>query len=183
MARCLIIGCGCRGRLLARELVSAGHPVRGTTRWAERAADIEAAGAEPVVADPDRVATLVEAFAHVTVVCVLLGSAVGSDSELVALHGTRLDMLLTKLVDTTARGVVYEARGSVDARVLAGGAERVMDFAQRSLASYALLDADPGAPDGWLAAALAAVEGVIGFKAGARSAPAGRTGSGPSLPR
>ncbi len=161
MARCLIIGCGCRGRLLARELRSAGYAVRGTTRAPERLSDIEAAGAEAVLADPDRVATLIESFAHVSVVCVLLGSAVGAESELAALHSTRLDMLLTKLVDTTARGVVYEARGSVDPEVLAGGASRVRNFAERSSASYALLEADPGAPTEWVAAAVEAVVGVI----------------------
>jgi len=161
LARCLIIGCGCRGQLLTRELRAIGHAVRGTTRAAWRLSDIEAAGAEAVLADPDRVATLVDAFAHVTVVCLLLGSAVGSESELEALHGTRLDMLLTKLVDTTARGVVYEARGSVEAGLLAGGAARVRGFAERSLASYALLDADPEVPGEWVAAASDAVRQVV----------------------
>lgn len=162
MARCLIIGCGCRGQLLAGELRSAGHVVRGTTRSLERLIDIEASGAEGVLADPDRVATLVDALAYVSVVCVLLGSAQGSPSQLAALHGTRLDMLLTKLVDTTVRGVVYEARGSVEAGVLAGGAERVRNFAERSLASYALLEADPQAPRQWVAAAVDAVQQVVG---------------------
>lgn len=162
MARCLIIGCGCRGRLLARELRSDGHVVRATTRSVERLIDIEASGAEAVVADPDRVATLVDSLAYVSVVCVLLGSAVGTPSELTALHGTRLDMLLTKLVDTTVRGVVYEARGSVEAGVLAGGAERVRSFAERSLASYVLLDADPEMPREWVAAAAGAVQQVVG---------------------
>ena len=50
MARCLIIGCGCRGQMLARALVERGHAVRGTTRQPERVRDIEAAGAEPAVA-------------------------------------------------------------------------------------------------------------------------------------
>ena len=179
MARCLIIGCGCRGRLLTRELRAAGHAVRGTTRSVQRMDDIDAAGAEAVLADPDRVATLVDSFAHVSVVCVLLGSAAGSPAELAALHGTRLDMLLTKLVDTTVRGVVYEARGTVEASVLAGGAERVRHFAQRSLASYALLDADPAVPDQWLAAAVAGVEGVIGVREEARSSPTGQPRSEP----
>ncbi len=76
-------------------------------------------------------------------------------------------MLLTKLVDTTARGVVYEARGSVDASILSAGADRVRSFAQRSLAAYALLRADPGSPPEWLAAAVEAVEGVIGAPQGA----------------
>ncbi len=161
MARCLIIGCGCRGQLLTRELVSAGHAVRGTTRSHDRVRAIEASGADAVVADPDRVATLVPAFDHVTVACILLGSALAPPEQLRALHGSRLEMLLTKLVDTTARGVVYEVRGSVDASVLSAGAEHVRSFAERSLAAYSLLDADPASPHEWLAAAVKAVERVI----------------------
>ncbi|MBV8432533.1 MAG: NAD(P)H-binding protein [Solirubrobacterales bacterium] len=157
----MIIGCGCRGRLLARELRASGHAVRGTTRSAERLGEIEAVGAEAVLADPDRVATLMSAFEHVSVVCVLLGSAAGPDAEVAALHGTRLEMLLTKLVDTTARGVVYEARGSVDAEVLAAGAERVRRFAERSLAGYALVEADPARPSLWVTAAGEAVDQVL----------------------
>jgi NAD(P)H-binding len=158
LARCLIIGCGCRGQLLARTLVASGHPVRATTRRPEALPELEAAGAEAVLADPDRVATLVGTFEHVTVACVLLGSARGSADELRALHGPRLEMLLTKLVDTTVRGVVYEARGSVDSDVLAAGSERVRAFAARSLATYALVQADPADPLGWRDAARAAVD-------------------------
>jgi hypothetical protein len=143
--------------------------VRGTTRVPERLVEIEAVGAEPVLADPDRVATLLPAFEHVTVVCVLLGSAVGSPSEVAALHGTRLEMLLTKLVDTTARGVVYEAGGSLDAALLAAGAERVRSFARRSLASYALVEANPALVEAWLEAAVGGVEDVIA--AGSGSTP------------
>jgi hypothetical protein len=159
--RCLIIGCGCRGQLLSRELVARGHAVRGTTRASARLPEIEASGAEAVLADPDRVATLVDAFAHATVACILLGSAVGSPEELGALHGTRLEMLLTKLIDTTVRGVVYEASGAVDPAVLAAGADRVRAFARRSMASCVLLEADPDRPQAWLEAAVTAVEQVI----------------------
>jgi nucleoside-diphosphate-sugar epimerase len=161
VARCLIIGCGCRGRVLARELVDRGHAVRGTTRDPSQVPAIEAAGAEAVVADPDRVATLVGSLDHVTVVCVLLGSAIGSEQELAALHGTRLEMLLTKVVDTTARGVVYEAAGTVDDAVLREGAERVRAFGERSLALVAVLDADPADHDAWLRAALDATGQIL----------------------
>lgn len=139
--------------------------MRGTTRRQEELAEIRASGAEPVLGDPDRVATLIEALDHVTVVCVLLGSATGSSVELRALHGTRLEMLLTKLTDTTVRGVVYEARGTVDARVLAAGARLVSAFGERTLARTVLLEADPAEPDRWLVAALDAVEGVVGAAA------------------
>ena len=117
LARCLIIGCGCHGRELARALLHRGHAVRGTTRSPERAPEIEAAGAEPFIADPDRIATLMPALDNVAVVCVLLGSANGEREHLEALDGSRLEMLLTRLIDTTVRGVVYQAHGTVSEEV------------------------------------------------------------------
>jgi hypothetical protein len=116
------------------------------------------------------VATLIEALDHVTVVCLLLGSASGSQEELRALHGTRLEMLLTKLTDTTVRGVVYEAGGTVGAVVLAAGAQLVSTFGERNLALTAMLEADPAEPDRWLVAALDAVAGVVGATAQGPSA-------------
>ena len=87
--------------------------VRGTSRQTGRLGEIEAAGAEAVQADPDRLATLVPALDHVGVVIVLLGSADGDPDSLSALHGPRLEALVAKLLDTTVRGVVYEAAGFV----------------------------------------------------------------------
>ena len=104
MARVLIVPCGCRGQSLARELVAAGHAVRGTTRSQDRTAAIAAAGAEPYVGDPDRIGTLMDALAGVTVVVWLMGEVADAD-----LHGGRLRMLFEKLVDTPVRGVIYEA--------------------------------------------------------------------------
>ena len=103
MARVLIIPCGCRGQALARELVAAGHVVRGTTRDPAKTAAIAAAGAEPYVGDPDRIGTLMGALAGVTIVCWLMGTV-----PVPELHGGRLRMLFEKLVDTPVRGVVYE---------------------------------------------------------------------------
>jgi hypothetical protein len=160
--RSLIIGCGCRGRLLARALSDRGHTVRGTTRDPARLGEIERAGAEAELADPDRVMTLMAALDHVSVALILLGSASGSAEQVRALHGTRLEMLLTKLVDTTVRGVVYEARGSVPDDVLVGGVERVRAFGERSLAQIVMLEADPAEPQRWLAAALGAVGEAVG---------------------
>jgi hypothetical protein len=135
--------------------------VRGTTRDAGRRGEIEAAGADPFVGDPDMVATLAPALEHVGVACLLFGSATGSPEQLAALHGTRLEMLLERMLDTTVRGVVYECRGTVDSELLHAGAERVRYACERSLIPYVLLDADPGEHSGWPAAAADAVEGAL----------------------
>ncbi len=161
MARCLIIGCGCRGLALARELHRRGHAVRGTTRDPGRGPEIEAAGAEALVGDPDRLATLSDAFDRVSVACLLLGSATGSPGQLAALHGPRLEMLLARMLDTTVHAVVYEAAGSADPALLAGGAQRVRRVCQGSRIPYRLLDADPARPDAWTSAAAAAVEALL----------------------
>ena len=161
MARCLIVGCGCRGLELTRVLRASGHAVRATTRDPGRRAQIEAAGAEAIVADPDRVATLGRALDHVGVACLLLGSAVGTADELTALHTTRLDMLLERMLDTTIRGVVYEAVGTVSEEILAAGSERVRHACERSLIPYVLLTADPGDVGGWVSAAADAVQRAL----------------------
>ena len=161
MARCLIVGCGCRGLELTGALRAAGHAVRGTTRNEARRAEIEAAGAEPFVGDPNLVGTLAPALAHVGVACILLGSAKGAEEHLAALHGTRLDMLLERMLDTTVRGVVYQAAGSVDPGLLSAGADRVRYACERSLIPYELLSADPAADDGWVTETVAAIERAL----------------------
>jgi uncharacterized protein YbjT (DUF2867 family) len=161
VARCLIVGCGCRGLALTRALRDAGHAVRATTRDPGRRGEIQAAGAEAVVGDPDRVATLAPALDHVGVACLLLGSAVGTDEQLTALHTTRLDMLLERMLDTTIRGIVYEAVGTVPAEILAAGSERVRFACARSLIPFVLLSADPADHAGWVPAAAGAVERAL----------------------
>jgi nucleoside-diphosphate-sugar epimerase len=119
VARVLIVGCGCRGQELARELVAAGHAVRGTTRDPARADTIAAAGAEPYIGDPDRIGTLMDALHAVTIVCWLFGTVPDAD-----LHGGRLRMLFEKLVDTPVRGVVYEAALPAGEAIARDAAER-----------------------------------------------------------
>jgi uncharacterized protein YbjT (DUF2867 family) len=119
LARVLIVPCGCRGQELARELVAAGHAVRGTTRDTARTDAIAAAGADPYVGDPDRIGTLMDALTGVTVVCWLFGSVPDPD-----LHGGRLRMLLEKLVDTPVRGVVYEPALPAGEAIASDAAER-----------------------------------------------------------
>jgi NAD(P)H-binding len=161
MARCLIIGCGCRGTALARALVQRGHAVRGTTRDPERCHAIEESGAQAVVGDPDRVATLAPALEHVTVACLLLGSASGSLEQLAALHGPRLEMLLGRMIDSTVRGILYEATGEVDPAVLRSGAACVQRVCEDSRIPHLLLVSDPAIHATWLADAVDAVQGVL----------------------
>jgi len=158
MARVLILACGCRGQELARHLTTTGHAVRGTTRDPARAGQIEAAGAEPFLADPDRVGTLIPAFAGVTVLCHPLGSATGTQDELDALHTTRLEMLLQRSIDTTIHGVLYEATGTIDESLLATGANLVQTKCDESNIPYALLGAEPEA---WPTPALEAIKALL----------------------
>jgi len=112
------------------------------------------------------VGTLARALDHVAVACVLLGSAKGTPAQLAVLHGSRLEMLLTRMVDTTVRGVVYETAGSVGSEVLEAGAARVRAHCQDSRIPYVLLDADPADPEAWTAAAVAAVELALDGESG-----------------
>lgn len=108
MARALIVGCGCRGRQLGERLLAEGWAVRGTSRREAGLEPIGAAGIEPALADPDRPATILELVDDVAVLVLLLGGASGSEEELAAIHGPRLERLLEHLVETPVRGVLYE---------------------------------------------------------------------------
>jgi NAD(P)-dependent dehydrogenase (short-subunit alcohol dehydrogenase family) len=164
MARVLIVGCGCRGQALARAMHARGHAVRGTTRTEARRGVIEAAGAESWIGDPDRIATIHYALADVTILCWLMGSAVGPPEQVEALHGSRLSMLLERTIDTTVRGLLYEAAGSVDAALLAGGAQMVQAACGKSEIPHALLDADPADHEAWLAGALAKIDELLAYE-------------------
>ncbi|MFL5834471.1 MAG: hypothetical protein ACJ76B_10915 [Solirubrobacterales bacterium] len=112
MARALIVGCGCRGRELGERLLAEGWAVRGTSRREEGLGAIEAAGIEPALADPDRPGTILELVNDVAILVLLLGNASGSEDELAAIHGPRLERLMEHLVETPVRGVVYEGTGA-----------------------------------------------------------------------
>lgn len=153
MARVLIVGCGCRGRQLAQALKADGHAVRGTSRSAGNLGEIERAGAEGVLADPDRLVTMMPAIEGVTVVCWLMGTAEAAPQ----LHGDRLGSMLEHIVDTPARGFVYET-GGVDRPAATAAVEQA-----RSV--YAMpvevVDADPADHDAWTAAVTAAVQRIL----------------------
>lgn len=155
MARVLIVGCGCRGQALAGALSE--HAIRGTTRSPERAAELEAAGIEGVVAEPDRLATLVPAISGVTVVCWLMGSAADSPG----VNGDRLQTLMEHLVDTPVRGFVYEAGGSVEPSLLERGARIVREASETWRIRAEVCSADPALHEAWLEAMKEAVEGTM----------------------
>jgi nucleoside-diphosphate-sugar epimerase len=161
VARALIVGCGCRGRQLGRALLADGWAVRGTTRDPAGCPEIEAAGIEAAVADPDRAITLLELVGDVAVICWLLGSARGTPGELAAIHGPRLERLLEEIVDTPVRGVVYESAGTVPREHLEAGERALLQAEKRWRIPHRLIEADPGDPRAWSEAARVAVERVI----------------------
>jgi uncharacterized protein YbjT (DUF2867 family) len=152
----MIVGGGCRGRRLAEAMAGEGHAVRISTRSEDVRAAIEAAGAECWIGTPDRLATLRGALDGVAILCWLMGTATGSVEELRALHGTRLRFFLTQAIDTTVRGLVYEAgRRGRDGESIA------RELTTRNAIPSAFLTADPDDLDSWLAQAGAAIDSLL----------------------
>ena len=162
-----MVGGGCRGLALARDLVAEGHAVRAVTRRTEARADIEAAGCECWIGTPDVIGTLRYALDNVTILLWLLGTAQGPEDKVTALHGSRLRMMLEKTTDTTVRGVVYEAAGTVAPELLATGAEEVRRAQSLNEIPYALVTADPADRAAWLADAGAAIDALLTARRGA----------------
>ena len=105
MARLLLVGgASCRALALTRDLTAEGHAVRSVTRTSDHFERIREAGGEAILGDPDVIGTLRYALDNVTLLLWLLGHV-----EREELHGSRLAMMLEKTIDTTVRGVVYEA--------------------------------------------------------------------------
>lgn len=157
MARALLVGCGCRGRLLGARLVEEGWAVRGTSRHEEGLAAIEDAGIEGALADPDRPATLLELVGDVTVVAWLLGSASGDAENVAAIHGPRLERLLEKLVDTPVRGFLYERGGAVAPADLERGESLVRAAAATWRIPIEIVAEDPAGWNAWAKAMSSAV--------------------------
>ena len=145
--RVLLVGGGCRGLELTRSLAADGHAVRVVTRSEDGRAAIEAAGGECWIGDPDRIGTLRYALANVTVLVWALGTVDAPE-----LHGSRLEMMLERTVDTMVRGVVYEGRA---------GAAIVERMCRLNELPYVLLEADAADGPAWAADARAAIEGLI----------------------
>ena len=160
--RVLLIGGGCRGLRLAEALAADGHAVRAVTRDDAHRAAIEAAGAECWIGDPDVVGTLRYALENVTILVWALGTATGSAQAVAALHGSRLEMMLSKSIDTTVRGIVYEAAGTVAPEVLAAGEAQLRHACELNEIPFAVLTADPADHDAWATDARKAIDGLLG---------------------
>jgi hypothetical protein len=162
VARILIVGGGCRGRRLASEMIEEGHAVRVTTRAEAGRAAIEVSGAECWIGTPERLGTLRGALENVTIVCWLLGAVRGSEEEVHALHGSRLEFFLSQVIDTTVRGFVYEASGPALApEVLAGGERIVRALGERNAIPVAFLRAGLEDPGAWQAEAQAVIGSLL----------------------
>lgn len=158
----LLVGGGCRGLALTRALVADGHAVRAVTRGESGRAAIEAAGAECWIGDADVVGTLRYALENVTILVWALGTATGTPAAVAALHGPRLEMMLGRVVDTTVRGVVYEAAGTIAPAAFAAGVSELGRAGRLNQIAHAIVDADPADPQAWAAAVRAAIDGLIG---------------------
>ena len=95
-------------------MVGEGHAVRATTRSEDGRGAIEAVGAECWIGTPDRLATLRGALENVTVACWMLAQAHGEPEQVAALHGSRLEFFLSQAIDTTVRGLIYDATPPAD---------------------------------------------------------------------
>ncbi len=136
-----------------------GNPVRATTRDPARIEALEDAGIEARVGDPYRLATLMPHVANTSAIVWLMGSASGHDVE--ALHTTRLQTVLERLVDTPVRGMVYEAAGTLPAELLRGGAAAVRKAGLTWQMPYAIVEQNPREHDAWLSAMVAGVAEVL----------------------
>ncbi len=143
-----MVGGGRPGLELTRRLAADGHAVRFVTRHEAFAPEIEAAGGEAYIGDPDRIGSLRYGLDNVTILLWLLGPVPGGD-----LHGSRLSMMMERTIDTTVRGVIYE--GTVE------GAALVEQMAAYNEIPYAILDTPRDDEDAWVSAILAEIDGVL----------------------
>lgn len=165
--RLLLVGAAsARGLALTRRLTADGHAVRAVTRTQEHAPALADAGAEVWIGTPDRIGSLRYALENVTILGWCLGSAT-PPPDVAPLHGSRLEMMLEKSIDTTVRGVLYEDAGTVDRAILDAGAAVVVRMARRNEIPYVLLDADPTDADAWAAAARAGIDELLARDRGA----------------
>jgi uncharacterized protein YbjT (DUF2867 family) len=156
MARALIVGCGCCGRELGAALAERGWVVRGTSRTPEGAKAIEAAGIEAVIADPDRVGTVLDAIDGVSLILWLFGTVATP-----ALHGPRLERLLEEIVDTPVRALIYELNEVLEPADAARAFEALRSANERWRIPFEVVAAQRGT-DSWLEGMTAAAAELVG---------------------
>lgn len=135
--------------------------MRGTTRDPARVNTIEAAGIEAAVADPDRIATILEQLEGVTLIYWLLGAASGAPGRVAALHTDRLERLLEEIVDTPVRGFVYELANWLDGDDALRALELLRSAGQRWRIPFEVVDAPPDDHESWLAGMRAAAAELV----------------------
>ena len=143
-----MVGGGRPGLELTRRLTADGHAVRFVTRHEAFRPEIEAAGGEFYLGDPDRIGSLRYGLDNVTVLLWLLGRAPDGD-----LHGSRLTMMMERTIDTTVRGVIYEGTPA--------GAAEVRRMAAYNEIPHAILDTPREDEDAWVSAILGHIDGVL----------------------
>ena len=146
--RALLVGGGRPGLELTRRLTADGHAVRFVSRHEGFRDEIEAAGGEFYLGDPDRIGSLRYGLDNVTVLLWLMGRAPAGD-----LHGSRLTMMMERTIDTTVRGMVYEGTEA--------GAAVVERMAAYNEIPFSILHADRDDPEAWVTAVLAEIDGVL----------------------
>jgi hypothetical protein len=146
--RVLLVGGGRPGLELTRRLTADGHAVRFVSRHEGFREEIEAAGGEFYLGDPDRIGSLRYGLDNVTVLLWLMGRAPDGD-----LHGSRLTMMMERTIDTTVRGVIYEGTE--------GGAAEVERMAAYNEIPYAILHAERDDAEAWVGAVLGEIDGVL----------------------
>lgn len=144
-----MIGGGCAGLELTRELAGEGHAVRYVTRQESKREAIEAAGAECWIGDPGVIGTLRYALDNVTVLLWLLGPVEDPD-----LHGSRLQMMLERTTDTTVKGVVYELGTD-------SGLAELESARRRNEIPYCVVERAREPVADWVAATREALESVL----------------------
>jgi hypothetical protein len=152
--RALLVGGGRPGLELTRRLTADGHAVRFVTRNEAFVPEIEAAGGEAYIGDPDRIGSLRYGLDNVTVLLWLLGRAPAGD-----LHGSRLEMMMERTIDTTVRGMIYEGTPE--------GAAVVERRASYNEIPFAILQTPRDDAGAWVSAILDDIDGVLAAQRGA----------------
>jgi hypothetical protein len=92
----------------------------------------------------------------------MLGTACGTEEQLMSLYTSRLEFFLNQIIDTTVRGFVYEPPGgSASAEVIEAGLDVARSVTSRNSIPLLLLNTGPEQTEQWLSEAHAAIDSVL----------------------